>query len=331
VIELAPILSEMARRGQTGRLLRAVAFEGIGGRRYGEALVITDDGGRHGSLLGGLAERELAAGLSQSGLFELEVGDKEAVSAGLACGGRISVLVSALEEIPAGTWEALEEGGFLAIVTRPGEKGPLVVVDDPSNRSRRQLGSLGDPQADAEGVELAREALRRGHQGAEVLGQGDRGFVVEVLAPVPRLVVLGAGELGEALCAQARLLGWEASSHEGPDEALTAVLGGLRASDALVVLTHDHDEATPVLLRALPSRCFVGALGSRHTQAERRRRLEDAGLEPAAIERLRGPVGLDLGSRTPEETALSITAEILAWKNGREPRPLSSTSGPING
>lgn len=331
MIELAAHLSELARKKEAGRLLRAVAFKGIGGRRYGEALVLTESGERYGSLLGGLAEAELAPKQGHSGLFELELGDKEAVAAGLACGGAVSVLVSALEEIPPGTWEALESGQPLAIVTRPGGSA-LVVIEDPATRSRQTLGSLGDPLSDATGEELARQGLRRGRQEAEVLEEEGAGvLVVEVLSPTTTLRVLGSGQLAEALSRQARLLGWEAEVHEHSEETLGAALAEAKPTDALVVLTHDHDEATPALLAALKGRSFVAALGSRHTQAERRRRLEQAGLEQAALERLRGPAGLDLGARTPEETALSITAEILAWRSGRTARPLSATTGPING
>jgi xanthine dehydrogenase accessory factor len=101
-----------------------------------------------------------------------------------------------------------------------------------------------------------------------------------------------------------------------PDEALQEV--GLNRSTAVAMLTHDPKLDDPGLKVALPSPAFyVGALGSRKTQARRRERLLSEGLSDADLDRLRGPIGLDLGARTPEEVALSVMAEIVAARHGR--------------
>jgi xanthine dehydrogenase accessory factor len=150
---------------------------------------------------------------------------------------------------------------------------------------------------------------------------GDR--VTETHWPVTHVLVVGEASLATAIRRQAALLGWTASV--GTD---VAALGPV---DAAVVLTHDPAVAIPVLAAALQGAAgYVGALGSRSTQANRRIRLLAEGLDDATIDRIHGPVGLDLGGRTPEETALSICAEILAVRSGGSAVSLRDTSGPIN-
>jgi len=127
------------------------------------------------------------------------------------------------------------------------------------------------------------------------------------------------------------LMGWPASIVTVQGEALDAV-GALAEGDVVVVVDHDHDLATPVLVAALRGApAYVGGLGSRHTQAERRARLEAAGLDAPTLARYHGPTGLDLGARSPAETAVSIVAEVLALRSGRPAAPLAQTAGRIGG
>ena len=320
--------------GRRGRVGRVVGFSGMGGRRVGEALLVTEDGVEHGSLLGPLGRPLLDEPLPAGGsaLFDLVLGDEEAVSAGLACGGRAQVLVSDLGAVPAEAWAALVAGEPVALVSRLSEPGTLAVLDQPAGRRRAVLGSLGQAATDEAAVEMAVAALRAGRDSVRVLTDEPLGpAVLEVLMPATTLHVLGTGELVDALAAQAALLGWSFASHSSYGQEMATALGSLARADALVVLSHDHDIATPALAAGLRAGCYVGALGSRHTQEERRRRLEAAGLAPEALGRLHGPVGLDLGARSPEETALAIAAEILAVRAGRLGESLSATSGPING
>jgi xanthine dehydrogenase accessory factor len=172
---------------------------------------------------------------------------------------------------------------------------------------------------------------------------------VEVFGPPPKLVVLGAVDVAESLCALARPLGWRTvvadtrarlatreripSADEltvgWPDEVLERI--GLDQDSAVVVLTHDEKLDTPALLTALRSPAFyVGALGSRRAQASRRERLLDEGLHEADLDRLSGPSGLDLGASTPPETALSILAEIVALRAGRSGGRLIGSAGRIH-
>jgi xanthine dehydrogenase accessory factor len=192
-------------------------------------------------------------------------------------------------------------------------------------------------------VELAADG-RTGlveHEGRKVF--------VEAFGPPPKLVVLGAVDVAESLCALAEPLGWRTvvtdtrarlatreripSADEltvgWPDEVLDRI--GLDQDSAVVVLTHDEKLDTPALLTALRSPAFyVGALGSRRAQASRRERLLQEGLDEGDLERLSGPSGLDLGASTPPETALSILAEIVALRAGRSGGRLIDSAGRIH-
>ena len=176
-----------------------------------------------------------------------------------------------------------------------------------------------------------------------------RKVFVEVFGPPPKLVVLGAVDVAESLCALAGRLGWRtvvadtraalATRERVPsaDELVTGwpdeVLGriGLDADSAVVVLTHDEKLDTPALVTALRSPAFyIGALGSRRAQAARRERLLEEGLDAADLDRLSGPSGLDLGAVTPAETALSILAEAVATRAGRSGGRLAESAGRIH-
>ena len=305
-------------------LARAVRLQGFGSRRPDQAALFDASGPTAGTLLGGVADDRLALVAARGGAcetVEVTIGDDPAVQAGLACGGSASVVVQDVRLVPPAWWEALLAREPVALVTNLPTGRSRVVTRD---------GSL--------------ERLERGQVGASI--EGDE--LTEVWWPTPRLHVLGAADLAGALMKQAAVLGWEGSTSPGgsggPDSLGPGSLGpgslgpgslgpgSLGPADALVVLTHDHDLATPALAAALTGRAgFVGALGSRHTQAERRQRLAAAGVEPAALERLHGPVGLNLGARSPEEQALAICAEIVAVRSGRVPGSLRDATGPING
>jgi xanthine dehydrogenase accessory factor len=177
---------------------------------------------------------------------------------------------------------------------------------------------------------------------------GERVFA-EVYGPPPRLVVVGAVDTAEALCAAAKLLGWRticvdarakfATSERVPsaDEIVVdwpePAIDRIRPDHdtAVVVLTHDEKFDVPALTAALATDAFyVGAIGARRTQTRRRERLLEAGLEEVALERIHGPSGLDLGADTPAETALSILAEALAVRAARPGTPLKTAAGRIH-
>jgi xanthine dehydrogenase accessory factor len=176
---------------------------------------------------------------------------------------------------------------------------------------------------------------------------GDRQLFVEAFPVRPRLVVVGAVEVARSLVVFARELGYETIVIDGrasfatperfpPDRVDQLVVGwpdevaeeiGLGPEDAVAVLTHDVKFDEPAIVEALRRGCrYVGAVGSKKTQADRRRRLLEAGVGQADLARLRGPVGLDLGGRNPAETALAIVAEIVADRYGGTGVPLVSRS-----
>ncbi len=193
-------------------------------------------------------------------------------------------------------------------------------------------------------AELAADQRRSGlfeHRGLQVFA--------EVFGPSPRLVVVGAVDTGEALCAAAKRVGWRticvdarpqyATSERVPSADEIVVEWPEPAFEhirpdrdtAVVVLTHDDKFDLPALTVALRSEAFyVGALGSRRAQSKRRERLLDAGVTMEQLDRLRGPAGLDIGAETPAETALSILAEALALRAGRLGGPLRESPGRIH-
>ncbi len=331
--ELAGEALQAVEHGHDAVVGRVVSFQGIGGRRAGEAVLARPDGSLSGHLLGGAAPIPPGALVGPVRLLELPVGDEEAVAAGLACGGVATVLVTDADVVPAAAWRALSEGMAVAMATTlEGESGGVVaVVADRATGSLVRYGGLADEAADELAERAARDALRGGRELSEVRTTGSTSLVIEVYLPTTTLFVIGEGGLAEALVAQGALLGWRVETDRSYGERARALVSRLGPSDALVVLSHDHDLATPALADALGLRCYVGALGSRHTQAARRERLARAGLAAEDLDRLHGPAGLDLGSRTPEETAVAIVAEVLAARSGRTGASLRTASGPING
>jgi xanthine dehydrogenase accessory factor len=196
----------------------------------------------------------------------------------------------------------------------------------------------GERHGDGVSEELAGQAedLIRGHRN-QVLEAGGARVFAEIYAPPPRLLAYGAVDTAEALCAAAKLLGWQTIVADArakfatrdripsadqllvawPEEALAQVAPD--HATAVVVLTHDDKFDVPALQAALATEAFyVGALGSRRNQERRRERLLEAGVSEEAIERIAGPCGLDIGADSQPETALSMLAEIVAVRTGRE-------------
>ena len=209
------------------------------------------------------------------------------------------------------------------------------MVDDEG----RLEGTLGAADLDAQLVAAAGEALKRGL--SRTVELGGRSLFIEVFPVRPRLVVVGAVEVARSLVRLARELGFETVVIDGrasfataerfpdvdrlivgwPDEVADEI--GLGPNDAVAVLTHDVKFDEPAIIEALRRGCrYVGAVGSKKTQGDRRARLREAGVSDEELDRLRGPVGLDLGGRAPAETALAILAEVVAERYGGSGVPL---------
>jgi xanthine dehydrogenase accessory factor len=169
----------------------------------------------------------------------------------------------------------------------------------------------------------------RGVTAAEVI-EGDPQTVAVALWPVRSLVVVGDGLIADALRDTASLLGWPALVTQDAGAAVAAA-GELRRSDAFVVLSHDRAVDGPALSAALAGRAgYVGALGSRRTQAARREWLTEHGVAAADQDRIHGPAGLDIDAHTPGEIAISIVAEILGSRSAASGGALRDREGPVH-
>jgi xanthine dehydrogenase accessory factor len=246
----------------------------------------------------------------------------------------------ALAEVVEGPDELI--GGKLLL--RPGE-------------SPERSGSLGDDDLnrvvarDAAG-ELAAGLTVTRHYGRHGEARGrDVSVFIESFAPPPLMVIFGAVDFTAALARVGKLLGYRVTVCDArpvfataarfpmadevvvdwPDRYLRKVGSSLGPRDVVCVLTHDPKFDVPAIVTALETDVgYLGAMGSRRTHDERVRRLKEAGVDDAGLDRVLAPIGLDIGARTPEETAVSITAEIIARRTGRQAPSLRDRGGPIH-
>ncbi len=336
--DVAETIAQWHTEDKPVALATVIQTWGSSPRQAGAKMAMTPAGEIVGSVSGGCVEGAVfeaaveALDQRQPRLLHFGVADETAWEVGLACGGSIDVFVQALEPgFFAAVCAALDTGLPLAIVTvvkaQHGSIGQTLVLDETGVLWSNADGEPGRL------TQAAGEALAAGQSRRVDLGAEAEAFV-EVLLPPPTLVVVGGVHITIALTTLAKALGYRtividprrAFGSEArfphvdqliqawPDEALAQVT--LTPSTAIALLTHDPKLDDPGLKAALPSKAFyVGALGSRATQAKRRQRLLDDGLSIADLDRLKGPIGLPLGARTPEEIALSIMAEIVAVKN----------------
>ncbi len=311
---------------------RVIATEGFSDWSGSRLAVVHGDGRVEGAWLGDYGATWLASAAANlpagtASVMSLTVQGKEVVEAGLTCGGEVAVLLQPWDSVPAALWENFEQRAPVALVTALDGTGASYLVTTSGSDA---LGVPPVPSRNPEAWQLAADLLAAGHSAARRLPTADGEVVVEAWVPPPRLVIVGAGGIAEALDAQATLLGWESWVVEDLD-GVDAVLDWAGASAALVVLTHDPHLDGPALARGLGRRvAYVGALGSRSTQSKRTERMLADGVPAEAIERIHRPIGLDLGGRSGPEVALAICAEILADRCGRDARPLRTATGPIN-
>jgi xanthine dehydrogenase accessory factor len=331
------ILQELERWRAAGdriAVATVVATRRSAPRPIGSKLAVSESGELAGSVSGGCVEsevveaaREVLAG-GEPRLLTFGISDDLALSVGLPCGGEIDVWVS---EPDPGLL------GRLADVAR-GERR-AVAFTDLADGTERLVPGGDDPVAD--------DLIRGGH--SKVVELHGRRVFADVFGPPPRLLVYGAVDTADALCAAARGLGWHTivadargrfatrerlpNAHEvivaWPDETLAQVQPD--HATAVVVLTHDDKFDIPMLVGTLTTDAYyIGALGSRRNQERRRERLLDAGVDESALDRISGPAGLDIGAHTPAETALSMLAEIMAVRAGRDGGRLRESSGRIH-
>ena len=355
--ELLDTLAGWTADGQPAGRAVVVRTFGSAPRPAGAVLIRADDGRIAGSVSGGCVEGAAAGEIERaredgrSRVIRYGISDEEAWDVGLACGGTIDVLVEPVVAAAA-VIGARERGAVVATILPPdappstfgrhepgagaAPKSPIVVHADGSLD-----GSLGSAADDGALVAAAAEALLRGTSRTVTIG--DRQVFVEAFPTKPRLVIVGAVEVARSLAVYAKELGYEVVVVDGrasfatperfpadrvdrlvvgwPDEVADEI--GLGPDDAVAVLTHDVKFDEPAIVEALRRGCrYVGAVGSKKTQGDRRARLREAGLSDAELDRLRGPIGLDLGGRNPSETALAIIAEVVAERYGGSGTPL---------
>ena len=326
--EIASDLTHWLAAGEHIALATVVWAEGSSPRRLGARLAMTGSGRMAGSVSGGCVEgavfqeaQEVLAGGPPKRLH-YGVVDETGWEAGLACGGTIEVYVEPLAGVHRRLLAALAEEGTVALATRLDGTGHLLAWPDGRLEGDRSLAP-------------ALTALFPGP--AAGLDRGPDGDVfLEVLAPPPTLVIVGAVHIAVPLVRLAQTLGFHvrvvdarrafANRERFPavDELIVAwPQDALRAEELgpqhhVVILSHDPKFDVPALQIALESQAaYVGLIGSRKTQAKRKAALREAGFSDVDLARIHGPVGLDLGGREPAEIALAILAEIVAVRHGR--------------
>ncbi|MGI5261469.1 XdhC family protein [Streptomyces angustmyceticus] len=368
MLDIADELDRWRQEGREFAVASVVVVEGSAPRGPGAALAVDGRGEAIGSVSGGCVEGavyELCVQALRDGATVLErfgYSDEDAFAVGLTCGGSIDVLVTPVRaDAPGGEViaEALSAaaGGESAALVRVA-RGPagllgrgLLLRSDGSYEG----GLGGDPELDRAAVAEARALLDVGRSGTVAVSErgarcaADLTLFVESSVPPPRMIVFGAIDFAAALVRTAAFLGYHvtvcdarpvfATRARFPEADEIVVDWPHRylrrtATDGrtvLCVLTHDAKFDIPLLQEALRLPvAFVGALGSRRTHEDRDRRLREAGVTAAELARLRSPIGLDLGARTPEETALSIAAEIVAARHGGTGVPLTGARTPIH-
>jgi xanthine dehydrogenase accessory factor len=351
------------RAGGTAGLATVVRTMKSAPRAAGAAMVVSPDGSVAGSVSGGCVEAavyELAGEVVQTGRPQLQrygITDDDAFSVGLTCGGIIDIFA---EPVSRATFPQLAAVANAIALHRPIAVATVINHPNPEWVGRRLVvdesnadGSLGSARVDDAVADDARGLLAAGSTAVLTYGpDGERqGEGMEVFvaghAPRPRMIVFGAIDFAASLTRQADLLGYRVTVCDArpvfatparfpaadevvvdwPHRYLAAqeALGAIDSRTVICVLTHDPKFDVPALEVALrlPRVGYVGAMGSRRTHLDRLDRLHRAGLTEAETSVLHSPIGLDLGARTPEETAVSIVAEIIARRWGGGGRPLT--------
>jgi xanthine dehydrogenase accessory factor len=359
------ILGSLAAWYGTGRpvgLATVVGTSSSAPRQPGAAMAVSADGEVVGSVSGGCVEgavydlaTEVLAG-SGPVLQTYGYSDSDAFAVGLTCGGSVTVFVQAVDaqrfpqlgEVLAAV-DAQQPVAFATVVAGGPAGARLAVWPD------RVAGMLGNEGLDAAVTDDARGMLQQGTTGQRHYGErGERRrdevtVFVEAFQPPPRMLVFGAIDFAAAVARIGKFLGYRvtvcdaravfATARRFPDADEVVVEWPHRylartpvdPRTVICVLTHDPKFDVPLLEVALRTpAAYVGAMGSRRTHDDRLARLREIGLTDAELGRLHSPIGLDLGARTPEETAVAIAAEIVARRWGGSGRPLGETDGAIH-
>jgi len=346
------ILTDLDRwhaAGEAIALATVIQTWGSSPRRVGAKMAFTASGQMCGSVSGGCVEGAVyETGLSviktgKPQLLHFGVTNETAWEVGLACGGSIDIFVQRLDP---GWFDVIR-----SIIQADRSSAVVTVIRGPIDLLGRELivaedGTISgaiDPEIDREVLAAAQDVLCDGQSQRHVIAATEPiEIFLDVIAPSPEIITVGGVHIAIALTQIAKVMGYRTTVIDPrgvfgtdarfpqvdrliqawPDEALAQI--NLSCLSAVVMLTHDPKLDDPALKIALPSNAFyVGALGSRVTQEQRRQRLLAAGISETNLAKLHAPIGIDLGGQTPEEIALAIMAEIVALRNGRVPAILT--------
>ncbi|HVL63321.1 MAG TPA: XdhC family protein [Microbacterium sp.] len=338
MLELARDLLPILGAGEAVAVVTVTRVARSAPRGVGASMAVTRDGRVMGSISGGCVESEavalalavLATGEASTAGFGFS--DEAAHAAGLACGGSVEVVAYRVTPTDAAARAALEAAAD--------DRGVTVTLDCSGDPHIRRVDAGTDPGTPLGRAVTYRESVLLG--GALVLSHAAR----------PRLIIVGAGEHAAALSRVGAAAGftvsvcdvWEvmATRERFPDardvvvalphEYLASIdAASLDARTAICVLTHDERLDVPAIATALRLPVgFVGAMGARTTVANRERLLREAGVDDVTLARLHTPLGLDLGGASPDETAVSVLAEIIASRHGGSGLPLREREGPLH-
>ncbi|MET9951921.1 XdhC/CoxI family protein [Streptomyces sp. NPDC006339] len=367
MLDIAEELHRWVEQGRDFAVATVVAVGGSAPRQPGAALAVDSDGTAIGSVSGGCVEGavyELCQQAIEDGRTVVErfgYSDEDAFAVGLTCGGVIDILVTPVGGgvYPAALAAAVskEAAALARIVAGPEELMGRAVLVRPDGSYEGGLG--GHPELDRTAAAEARAMLDAGRTGTVEIGEdGSRcgqplTLLVESSVPAPRMIVFGAIDFASALVRVGKFLGYHVTVCDArpvfatklrfpeADEIVVewphrylesqAAAGDVDGRTVLCVLTHDAKFDVPLLRTALRLPvAYVGAMGSRRTHEDRNKRLREVGVTDLELARLRSPIGLDLGARTPEETALSIGAEIVAHRRGGSGVSLTGAHTPIH-
>ncbi|MGP3976329.1 XdhC family protein [Streptomyces sp. 8N114] len=368
MLDIAAELHRWCQEGRDFAVATVVGVGGSAPRQPGAALAVDTAGEAVGSVSGGcvegavyeLCQEALESGASVRQTFGYS--DEDAFAVGLTCGGIIDILVTparagtAAREVFAKAAAEATEGrtaALVRIVEGPDELLGGALRLDADGQPHGALG--GAPELDATAAAEGGALLAAGRTATVTVGADGSmcgqpvTLLVESSVPPPRMLVFGAIDFAAALVRIGKFLGYHvtvcdarpvfATARRFPEADEIVVDWPHRYLDSqdvdprtvICVLTHDAKFDVPLLERALRLPvAYVGAMGSRRTHLDRLERLREAGLTSLELSALRSPIGLDLGARTPEETALSIAAEIVASRHGGSGMPLKGAHTPIH-
>lgn len=325
-------LRRWAAQGRSSAVVRVLERHGFGTVATGQLLAGTADGERAGAVFEGTMDTValplLSSAVEVPGTVKGHVTEPDALAAGLACSGGAQLLGHPLPaSAAAALGTSLAEGEPCGLASTA--DGSAVLVAGGAGLSN-VVGTLGTAEADAIVLDRLRELAQIGATATEQGEAAGTSVLIDVWVPVTTMLIVGGGAIGTALAAQCGLLGWAVRTETELEPAVAAAKE-FTAVDVLALLDHGpaFDAVLVELLRS--GRGFCGALGSRHTQEVRRRRLRAAGITDEELDRLHGPMGLDLGASRPAETAVSLVAEVIAVRRGRSGGPLATAAGRIGG